>query len=478
MNIKKYIPIQMHELPKFLLTSFMMVLTLYVYSIVRNAKDAIIISNVGAELISTLKLFGVLPFAILFMILYTKLLDYLSRIATYHVVNSTFIIFFVLFDLVLYPNVSKIHLDLSHIYATVPAFKYFLIMIENWSFSLFYIMSELWGSMMLSLLFWQLANQIYSVSDAKRFYSLFGFIGQIGLFSAGSLMILFTKNNSSWQTSLHYITSSIVISGVLLSISLYILGTHLVGNEVINGAQSKSKKKKPGLIQSLKYVFSSKYIGLIALLIICYGVSINLVEGVWKKLIQIVYPDPKDISNFGGKVQMYTAVATFAAMLASSFVLRIFTWRTAAIITPIIILLTGVPFFVFVSYKEWFANHFNETATTILFFAVLFGAAQNVLSKAIKYSFFDPTKEMAYIPLDDELKAKGKAAADVIGGRLGKSGGAIIQWSMLSFIAGSTLVSLAPVIAGIFLLIMCIWFVAVFKLYKEFKIKTSSPSNN
>lgn len=40
---------------------------------------------------------------------------------------------------------------------------------------------------------------------------------------------------------------------------------------------------------------------------------------------------------------------------------------------------------------------------TPLMAAVLVGAAQNVFSKSAKYSLFDPCKEMAYIPLDDEV---------------------------------------------------------------------------
>jgi AAA family ATP:ADP antiporter len=108
--------------------------------------------------------------------------------------------------------------------------------------------------------------------------------------------------------------------------------------------------------------------------------------------------------------------------------------------------------------------------------AVIFGGVQNILSKATKYSFFDPTKEMSYIPLDDELKSKGKAAADVIGGRFGKSGGALIQFTLLSLMPGANLLSLAPSMFGIFLIIMVIWFFAVFGLAKEFKAKSEGSN--
>lgn len=46
---------------------------------------------------------------------------------------------------------------------------------------------------------------------------------------------------------------------------------------------------------------------------------------------------------------------------------------------------------------------------TPLFAAVLVGAAQNVFSKSAKYSLFDPCKEMAYIPLDQETQLKARA---------------------------------------------------------------------
>ncbi|CAN0433155.1 unnamed protein product, partial [Hapterophycus canaliculatus] len=57
--------------------------------------------------------------------------------------------------------------------------------VRNWTFSVFYLMSELWGSVVVSVLFWGFANDIVSVSEAKRFYPLFGLGANVALVFSG-----------------------------------------------------------------------------------------------------------------------------------------------------------------------------------------------------------------------------------------------------------------------------------------------------
>jgi ATP:ADP antiporter, AAA family len=97
---------------------------------------------------------------------------------------------------------------------------------------------------------------------------------------------------------------------------------------------------------------------------------------------------------------------------------------------------------------------------------VIVGAAQNVFSKSAKYSLFDPCKEMAYIPLDDEVKTKGKAAIDVICNPLGKSGGALIQQFMI--IGFGSLAASTPYLGAILFGIVFIWLKAAGSLNKQF----------
>lgn len=50
-----------------------------------------------------------------------------------------------------------------------------------------------------------------------------------------------------------------------------------------------------------------------------------------------------------------------------------------------------------------------------------------VFGRAAKYSLFDPSKEMVFITMSKEEKEAGKAAVDVLGNQIGKTGG---SWLM------------------------------------------------
>jgi ATP/ADP translocase len=46
--------------------------------------------------------------------------------------------------------------------------------IEHWTFSLFFCIAELWGAVVISVLFWTLANDVCTVADAKIIYPSLG----------------------------------------------------------------------------------------------------------------------------------------------------------------------------------------------------------------------------------------------------------------------------------------------------------------
>ena len=63
---------------------------------------------------------------------------------------------------------------------------------RNWTYALFYIMSELWGSVAISLLFWGFANDITRVSESKRFYAMFGLGANFAMLFSGPAIIYFS----------------------------------------------------------------------------------------------------------------------------------------------------------------------------------------------------------------------------------------------------------------------------------------------
>lgn len=97
-----------------------------------------------------------------------------------------------------------------------------------------------------------------------------------------------------------------------------------------------------------------------------------------------------------------------------------------------------------------------------------------LLSRAFKYGLFDPTTQMAYIPLDEESKVKGKAAIDVLGSRIGKSGASFIQQGLI--LVFGNIISASPVVMLIFYATSITWIGAANRLSVLYAAKTSTKS--
>lgn len=468
-------PIYGKEHIKFLPLAMMMFCILFNYSMVRSLKDGFVVTEIGSEALGFLKTYFVFPSAILLTIIYYKLCNMMDSKQVFYVFITFFLAYFATFAYVLFPNLDAYLLSDEWLVSSVaayPTLKWFFHIFRKWPYATFYVMAELWGSTMVSLFFWQLANQVTSPAEAKRHYSMFGLIGNLALpCTSFVLAAAITSTGSNYDMIFAYLNMSIVIIGALYAFVQYSVDKDPELTAGVVGGKKKSKQKL-SMWQSIKVVFSSKYLGLLALLLISYGVSNILIENVWKDRVKALYPSKEDYITFMGNYQFYLGTMSMFFMLVGSNILRMFSWTTAALLTPTMFAITAFLFFMFILGSQGSEAAFLTTWMTVsaaLYWAVMIGAVQNILSKATKYSLFDSTQKMAYMPLDEELKTKGMSAVEVIGGRFGKMGGGVINSTLLMIFPGATILSLTPTIGILCGVIVVIWFVAVLSLGKEYQ---------
>lgn len=479
-------PIRKEEHKKFIPMMVIVGCMIFNYSILRSIKDTLVVVNGGPEMISFLKVWVVMPFALIFLFVYTKLSNFFSRNTLFYGSICFFLIFFLVFTFLLYPNRNILHpIDSGNALITMvpPGLKGLVSIYKLWSFSLFYAMAELWGSVVLSFLFWNFANSLTVISEAKRFYAHFYLLGNVASIGAGTMVSYFSKSAQrwipiiadEWQACMTILLTISVFLCFVIMFSYYYLNNHVLSDSILikelSGAPKKESKVKLSMLDSFKSVLSSKYLLLMTILVVAYGISINLVEISWKNQVFLYFADDKvSYTNLMGAMSRWTGYGTILAIVFGSTVMRKFGWQTAALITPIVIGFTSIIFFICILFPvefNRFISSFGLTASmTAIGVAVWVGLIQNVLSKSIKYALFDPTKEMAYIPLDQESRSKGKAAVDIIGARLGKSGASLLLQIMYTFIGPISVIG--PYCAVITILVVITWIFAVHALSKRF----------
>ena len=199
---------------------------------------------------------------------------------------------------------------------------------------------------------------------------------------------------------------------------------------------------------------------------------------VWKDQIRQAFPKEVDYAHFMGQFSQNTGIATIFLIMFTKGVVRKFGWFVGAIVTPMVAVITGALFYALVLFDNIMDPMTTAIGISATLLAAWIGSFQNFLAKGTKYSQFDPTKEMAYIPLDSESRTKGKAAVDVIGGRLGKALGGYTQNAIFIITGTKDVISVAPYFAGVVGVIVGIWMYAVGALNKRYHTLLDTQQKN
>jgi len=276
------LPIYPSEMPKFLCLSFMMFWIVFIFTMTRDTKDALVITNCGAEAIAFLKVYGVVPAAALFMVAYAQLANVFSTRALFYITVTPFIAFYCLFAFVLYPLRHVLH-PMS---IPVPSggLSFAVNLLRYWTFSLYYIVSELWGSAGIPLLFWSCANDVIRIeqvtyctdescrgellpssivpppfdclaiyTQAKRIYPWISMIGNLGPILSGITMSVVSKHvaahisndEAAFEVSLKVLTGAMMVAGGIVG-CLHWLTYVLNEREGSTVASSVSSTKSSG----------------------------------------------------------------------------------------------------------------------------------------------------------------------------------------------------------------------------------------
>lgn len=491
-KLGSWVPIQRQERKRFGALTFMMFLFIYVYTTARDTKDTLVVSNCGAEAIPFLKLYGVMPSAFLFILVYGKLSQTYSKAHVFYATLFPFFSFFAVFAFGLYPNRDLIHMTTASTSSnSSPAIQ----LLHYWSYALYFIVSELWASAGVPLLFWQVANDITSVEEATRFYPLLAVLGQVAPIVSGYVMkyIVAQQPREAPDGGFGHTLQALAVIKVLCGIAIVLLyqyvyrsmeshpngttSTTVTVEETFTTASANttrttsttpthtprhtttpSKKPKVSLWESVHALSKSPELQNMAIMVFGYNVCVELTEVVWKNIVRQTHPTETAYMHFMATFSQRVGILAFVLQVSASSIIQRLGWTRASQLTPMTMWAVAGPFFLLVALSQQYP------ATIPLSLVLTVGTWQNIINKIGKYSLFDPLKEMAYIPLPADAKSNGKAAIDVLGARCGRSLSAGLQQILVVVSRSGSLVQCAPVLGVVYTGMIGAWLTAIHQL--------------
>lgn len=471
----KFFPIHRHESLKFILLSCICLLICMNYNILRNLKETLIITNpdMGIYVIPFLRTWMLMPIMLIFVKAYASMSARYRQNKVFYCLIAAFTIYFFLFIYVLLPNETFFRLDrlansISPLYPSMT--KPISEMIRHWSFSLYYCLSEVWGTVVVLILFWGTSNRLNTIEQAKRFYAPMIFITNFaGIFSAQ--ISLFVSNGAfkwtlfphldSWKATLSTLTLFVCLATLLVIYLFYKLHQK---SEIVRFEEPVSKEGM-NLMEILRMIRANRKFWPLAVMVFAYFFSTGILELIWKHYLLQTCTDSREFNDILNTATSYIGLfSTLIALFATGDLIRRFDWRVSALVTPILLM---IPLAILL------INSFFETShAECLRVGSIAGAAYYCVNRICKFTFFDLSKEIATVEFSYAEQIKAKAVLDGIFPKVAKTGESLfLQFMFILFSGfGSAIIPILIVVAAIHL----IWAVSIPKRLKLGYLKKSA----
>jgi AAA family ATP:ADP antiporter len=348
---------------------------------------------------------------------------YFSLYFIFQALTLTFIAFYMLFITILYP------MQPIHVHPPIWFPLALTSILQYWHLALFYVITDMWSTIFLSILFWNIAPLILSLSDAKRFYPLFS------LDIAGMLMLFVALFQLHNVKSMMFLVVFIALVQMML---LYMIS------------------RKPQIITSPKNntahtpIQKNHFVILLGIMVFAYEFVDNFLDFLWKWQVSTYYTSQISYSHYMSNVVFWTGIlGTITCLFIARPMAQKVKWKTLALISPVLITIFGVSFLI--SYS-W---HTNIT--------IFLGLCLSFFLQITKYTFFDNAKELALIVQDNNMRFHAKTFADGIMAPCGRSSSSLIQ-QVLFIIAFNIPVAFSLYGGILVLLVLIAWIYAIFRL--------------
>ncbi|OAG29064.1 ATP:ADP antiporter, AAA family [Nematocida displodere] len=495
------------EYPKFFCLAALGFSISFIYSTLRDGKDAIVMSRMVPASIPFLKTFVVLFFTVLFGIFFQVLMANGVPMRKIMIrANLGFAGYFLVYGLLV--NFLSEHFEPGRFVVLdmfsdgkmavnkLEGLKGLFLLYNFWTGSLFYLSSELWGSIILSLMFFGCVNEVCPLKQALRFYPLFMVSANIALVASGVLGHIVVAMSGGNPDTIYAFYRYFLVFISVLCVGNVFLYRHLMDKiipfpiYILEGPKRSKSKTKVGVIKGITTAFSNSIILCLSISVLSYGMVTNLTEGAYNSTIANAAKST-GVSTLTTTLQtkatqqILIGLATIVFLLSplKSFI-QTRGWLSLGLLSPLFSLVGALIFFgcVWANVTSGAKGTTGLAKTVATKLGALLGGAPKTrtesekhvgmivtsLIKIMKYAAFDICKEAIGMKIPEAHRSRFKGVYDGVFGKFGKSAASGLQIILMAIFNTSDIRESVTVTATGVILVTLVWLYASYYLGAQY----------